>query len=422
MRDAARYVALLAALWMAVSHGGDWLMQTTVRSFDPVVLTLPFDSASVDTRHAAGRPASEAASGDAGEADVDFDHARPAPKLFERISAREADRLKASVHESIVAEGSEGWYHGHGGTYRTLCVRLCDGAYFPVSFSTTRNWFARDEAVCKSKCGAPARLFVAPNPGGSPESMRDRNGASYVALPTAFQFRKGKVAGCSCRPEAWESASMERHRGYEAAAANVAVATSSPAGQSAANLQRVAGWNSADALSASRLVDPGSTAGSQVSVVDVLHGYATDDMPAPSVAFAEPVIQKSTIDEVMPRRSQEIVTAALSTVPALPAAATHRAASAEAALKPVPPQVAVKARTVKSSSKRSGGAKRRPVPHEDLAIGTPAVVAPVGLAVQPSAQVPAQAPKAALTWGVGPNSRSAPRGHTAHEVFARNFY
>ena len=29
-------------------------------------------------------------------------------------------------------------------TYRTVCVRLCDGYYFPVSFSTLPSHFARD--------------------------------------------------------------------------------------------------------------------------------------------------------------------------------------------------------------------------------------------------------------------------------------
>jgi hypothetical protein len=31
-----------------------------------------------------------------------------------------------------------------GGTYKTVCVGLCDGFYFPVSFATRRQRFARD--------------------------------------------------------------------------------------------------------------------------------------------------------------------------------------------------------------------------------------------------------------------------------------
>lgn len=219
---AARYVVVLALLSAAVVYGSDRLLQSTLHSFDPVVMSLPIDDAVVHNHRV--QSTANARAGEARESteDVVFDHARPSPRLFERVSAVEAEKIKASVRETVVAEGAEDWYHGSGGTYRTVCVRLCDGAYFPVSFSTTRNWFNRDEAVCKSRCGAPARLYVAPNPGGSPETMRDRNGASYIALPTAFQFRKGTVSGCSCRAEAWEAASIERHRGYEIAAASAA--------------------------------------------------------------------------------------------------------------------------------------------------------------------------------------------------------
>src|SRR5580698_11017337 len=34
------------------------------------------------------------------------------------------------------------------GTYRTLCVRSCDGAYFPISFATVPARFADDERTC----------------------------------------------------------------------------------------------------------------------------------------------------------------------------------------------------------------------------------------------------------------------------------
>ena len=34
------------------------------------------------------------------------------------------------------------------GTYRTMCVRLCDGYYFPISFSTTSERFPEDAQNC----------------------------------------------------------------------------------------------------------------------------------------------------------------------------------------------------------------------------------------------------------------------------------
>ena len=36
-------------------------------------------------------------------------------------------------------------------TYRTVCVRMCDGYYFPVSFSTLPSHFPQDADACSSK-------------------------------------------------------------------------------------------------------------------------------------------------------------------------------------------------------------------------------------------------------------------------------
>ena len=36
-------------------------------------------------------------------------------------------------------EEEEGGAREVAGTYRTMCVRLCDGYYFPISFTTTRE-------------------------------------------------------------------------------------------------------------------------------------------------------------------------------------------------------------------------------------------------------------------------------------------
>ena len=88
----------------------------------------------------------------------------------------------------------------HTATYRTLCVRLCDGFYFPISFATRGDGLARDAEQCTASCGLEARLFYHPNPGGSVEGMTDLLGRAYSALPTAFTYRKTLVTGCSCRP------------------------------------------------------------------------------------------------------------------------------------------------------------------------------------------------------------------------------
>lgn len=85
-------------------------------------------------------------------------------------------------------------------TYRTLCVRLCDGYYFPISFSTLPNSFERDDEVCKSRCAAPVELYYHQNPGGAVEQMvSHKTRQPYTTLKTAFRYRKEFVQGCSCK-------------------------------------------------------------------------------------------------------------------------------------------------------------------------------------------------------------------------------
>jgi hypothetical protein len=85
-------------------------------------------------------------------------------------------------------------------TYRTICVRLCDGYYFPVSFSTLPNHFQRDAQQCQSQCAAPAELYYHQNPGGAVEQAVSAGAQQpYTSLKSAFRYRKEFVPGCSCK-------------------------------------------------------------------------------------------------------------------------------------------------------------------------------------------------------------------------------
>jgi hypothetical protein len=95
-------------------------------------------------------------------------------------------------------------------TYRTMCVRLCDGYYWPISFATDEAHFSRDSRRCTRSCGAPAALYYYPNPGGAPEDMVSLKGVPYKSLATAFLFRTAYDESCKCRPHPWETEAHER--------------------------------------------------------------------------------------------------------------------------------------------------------------------------------------------------------------------
>jgi Protein of unknown function (DUF2865) len=115
------------------------------------------------------------------------------------------------------------------GTVRTLCVRTCDGFYFPVSFSTTKDRFAKDAAACTALCpGAESKLYYHSIPDEEPEQMVDLTGQTYMSSTNAFKYRVNgarSTPGCTCqaaqteeisRPEAGEQASADAKKSKKA--------------------------------------------------------------------------------------------------------------------------------------------------------------------------------------------------------------
>ena len=98
--------------------------------------------------------------------------------------------------------------------HRTVCVRLCDGYFWPISYATSEDQFQRDQGVCENACSSPAKLYVFENPGQEPEQMVSLKGQPYAKLPTAFQFRNKLDQSCKCNPHPWEQEAMDRHRRF----------------------------------------------------------------------------------------------------------------------------------------------------------------------------------------------------------------
>ncbi len=101
-----------------------------------------------------------------------------------------------------------------GGRVKTVCVRMCDGYYFPVNASSPRAHINKDASLCKASCGADGRLFTLPVGSTEMDSAVDLSGRPYGRMPIAFKYRKALVDGCRCRPEPWSDAEMSRHRAY----------------------------------------------------------------------------------------------------------------------------------------------------------------------------------------------------------------
>jgi hypothetical protein len=95
------------------------------------------------------------------------------------------------------------------GTYRTVCVRSCDGFYFPISFATVPARFPDDERTCKALCpAADATLYSYRNPGEDMNSAVSINGQPYSSSANAFRYRQEFNPSCSCKAagQTWSDA------------------------------------------------------------------------------------------------------------------------------------------------------------------------------------------------------------------------
>lgn len=100
------------------------------------------------------------------------------------------------------------------GRYKTMCVRLCDGYYFPISNATSRRSFWQDAQQCQSRCSSETQLFYMPTSGGAIEEARSVTGLAYEDLKNAFRYRKTLDKSCTCRPDPWSVAERQRHARY----------------------------------------------------------------------------------------------------------------------------------------------------------------------------------------------------------------
>ena len=88
------------------------------------------------------------------------------------------------------------------GTFRTLCVRTCDGYFFPVAYSSHADDLDRDAAACSAMCpGTEVELYMHRTPDEESSQMVSMSGVPYTELPTAFRYREAgyqRPPGCGC--------------------------------------------------------------------------------------------------------------------------------------------------------------------------------------------------------------------------------
>lgn len=109
---------------------------------------------------------------------------------------------------------------------RLVCVRSCDGSFFPLH-NLPDNGRAGADEMCKALCpGAETAAYSMPSGAdadiGQAVSLR---GKRYTKLATAFKFRTSFDSSCSCRKEgqSWAEALQKAERMIDRARSDIIV-------------------------------------------------------------------------------------------------------------------------------------------------------------------------------------------------------
>lgn len=122
-----------------------------------------------------------------------------APTSSSENRSKSSDGTEQSGSKSAIV----GVYGGSGA--KTWCVRLCDGFYFPISYSTNSSNYRRDLQICQGRCpGADVSLYSHPGYLDPEDMVSTVSGERYTALPTAFLYRTKVVPNCGCELKAPE--------------------------------------------------------------------------------------------------------------------------------------------------------------------------------------------------------------------------
>jgi Protein of unknown function (DUF2865) len=147
------------------------------------------------------------------------------------LQAQDYQAPKISKGEVVTTQGWLWGFFGGGGERErpmprerpatpdgsTVCVRLCDGFFWPVSQSTASTNVSRAAKQCEQACPGRSRLFIR-HLGAEPSDMVDLQGRPYSKLENAFRHQREYVSDCICRGHPWDEVSLARHQAYAEAA------------------------------------------------------------------------------------------------------------------------------------------------------------------------------------------------------------
>ena len=97
---------------------------------------------------------------------------------------------------------------------KAVCVRTCDGGFFPLNYSGAQRDSASLQNLCSALCpNTEAKLYTVPDLDKIGDAV-STTGAPYTDLKAAFKFQKSFDPTCTCKPpnKSWVEALADAER------------------------------------------------------------------------------------------------------------------------------------------------------------------------------------------------------------------
>lgn len=138
-------------------------------------------------------------------------YAQPQTGIFERLfgSSGTVDQRRETFSEIDSELDEELKEKARLGGRTAICVRTCDGFFFPVNFE---GLTARDEhsQVCQALCPGADTMVMYMRLGAEIETAATRDGQAYTAFPFALKYRESRDNACYCRPPGTTAAQLAK--------------------------------------------------------------------------------------------------------------------------------------------------------------------------------------------------------------------
>lgn len=95
-----------------------------------------------------------------------------------------------------------------------VCVRTCDGGFFPVSYSATRRSLDDLADLCSALCPNADTMLFTKRQDAEIDTALSADGVSYASLANAGKFKKKFDPSCACKPanKSWSEALADAER------------------------------------------------------------------------------------------------------------------------------------------------------------------------------------------------------------------